>query len=152
MNNTSLGNSSQYSIEFDFVMAAPNFALSTTRLGLGDNPLLHSATNYCVLQTTPSSSFWTLNVNGTTSALSSGFNPTGTVQRIRICGFGSATATGVANGAALTQVYINNALATSVNACSTAAMFASFGIRATGNVSSGQAPSCNAITMRWNRF
>jgi hypothetical protein len=152
MNNTSLGNSSQYSIEFDFGVTGASFVNAITRLGLGDNALLHSATNYCILQTTPSSSVWTLNVNGTTSALSSGFNPIGTIQRIRIVGFGSATATGVANGSAITKVYINDAFATSVNACSTAAMFASFGIRATGAVSVSQVPTCNAITMRWNRF
>jgi hypothetical protein len=151
INTTSLGNSSQYAIEFDIIENGPSIATAVTRIGLGDNVQLDAATNYAYVQTTPSASTWTLNVNGTTSVLSAGFNPPGTSQRIRLVGFGSATATGVANGAAITKVYINDVFATSVNACATTALFPSLGIKATGNAT-GQAVQCNCITTRWNRF
>jgi hypothetical protein len=89
-------------------------------------------------------------VNGTTSTLSATYNP-GSTQRVRINGFGSATAKGVANGAALTEVWINNVLATSVNACATTALYPSFGMKASGNIT-GMSQVCGCITMRWNRF
>lgn len=151
INNNSLGNLTQYSIEFDLLELGPSLATSTSRVGIGDNAVLDAAANYAYLFTTPGSSFWTLSVSGTTSALSATFNPAGVTQRIRIVGFGSGTATGVANGSAITKVYVNDVFATSVNACSTAVMFPSFGMKVTGNAT-GQSMTCNCITLRWNRF
>jgi hypothetical protein len=151
INGSGLGLSSQYSVEFDLNQQGASSVNGVARIGLGDNAQLDAAANYAYLMTAGPASTWTLNVNGTTSVLGAGFNPGGGIQRIRINGFGSATAAGVAHGSAYTEVWINNAFATSVNACATTALYPALGMKASGNIT-GMTQQCNCITMRWNRF